>query len=319
VTRSWISDTPDEVEHPPIPLGLNKMAVPRAALILSVVTAIGLILSSVWLGLSAMSFLDDVDSSLATTDVELLKENDRWVWEIGLLFDSCSSREDDWVIPDSWADQDDKFLFPGELRCDWRHQGEGDTASLAVYNRGNETLSLVLEISGGGVVFSANENEPFLIINELGRNESVIVEIALTESIEEREVSITATHVSVLQAQVRMDVNIFEEVQKDIHIDYNDRVEVDYVLWDADTDDKLDEGTLWVTAGNDPTTIDGFEWSAIGLDIDSDRGAFHPATQTGTTHTTLLPPPIAYGNSEGHELQDTWLRFELKVNRAPLS
>ena len=45
VTRSWISDTPDEVEHPPIPLGLNRMAVPRAAIVLSVVTGLALILS----------------------------------------------------------------------------------------------------------------------------------------------------------------------------------------------------------------------------------------------------------------------------------
>ena len=43
VTKSWISDTPDEVEHPPIPLGLNKMAVPRAAIVLSLVTVLSLI------------------------------------------------------------------------------------------------------------------------------------------------------------------------------------------------------------------------------------------------------------------------------------
>jgi len=30
----------------------------------------------------------------------------------------------------------------------------------------------------------------------------------------------------------------------------------------------------------------------------------------------LLPPPIAYGNSEGHELENTWLRFEVKIDRA---
>ena len=60
VARSWMSDTPDEVEHPPIPLGLNRMAVPRAALILSVGTVVVLIASSVWVGLSAMAFLDDL-------------------------------------------------------------------------------------------------------------------------------------------------------------------------------------------------------------------------------------------------------------------
>ena len=45
VTRSWISDTPDEVEHPPIPLGLNEMTVPRLTIILSVSTLLLLIFS----------------------------------------------------------------------------------------------------------------------------------------------------------------------------------------------------------------------------------------------------------------------------------
>ena len=54
-----------------------------------------------------------------------------------------------------------------------------------------------------------------------------------------------------------------------------------------------------------------------GLDIDGDRGLI-PGIDTGTTHVTLLPPPIAYGNSDGHELQESWLRFELKVDRATI-
>ena len=319
VTRSWISDTPDEVEHPPIPLGLNRMAVPRAALVLSIGTVVVLIFSAIWVGISAISFLDDLEASFGTTDVETLESEGRWIWEISLLFDTCSSREDNWEWPESLAEQDGNFLYPGELRCDWEHQGDGDAASVAVFNRGNETLSLVLEISGGGVVF-ASGGEENLIINDLGPNESIILEIDLIESITEREISITATHVSVLQAQVRLDLNIFEGTeQKDVHVDYNDRIEVDYIVWNADTDEQLDEGTLWVTAGNDPAYIDGFEWSAIGLDIDSDRGGLYPGVDTGTSHTTLLPPPIAYGNSDDHELKDSWLRFQLKVNRAPLS
>ena len=319
VTRSWISDTPDEVEHPPIPLGLNRMAVPRAALVLSIGTVVVLIFSAIWVGISAISFLDDLEASFGTTDVEMLESEGRWIWEISLLFDTCSSREDNWEWPESLAEQDGNFLYPGELRCDWEHQGDGDAASVAVFNRGNETLSLVLEISGRGVVF-ASGGEENLIINDLGPNESIILEIDLIESITEREISITATHVSVLQAQVRLDLNIFEGTeQKDVHVDYNDRIEVDYIVWNADTDEQLDEGTLWVTAGNDPAYIDGFEWSAIGLDIDSDRGGLYPGGDTGTSHTTLLPPPIAYGNSDDHELKDSWLRFQLKVNRAPLS
>ena len=218
MTRSWISDTPDEVEHPPIPLGLNKMAIPRVALVLSIVTGLGLLFSSIWVGLSAMSFLEDLEASFGTTDVEILNEDGRWLWEVSVLFDTCSSREDDWEWPESLASQDDVFLLPGEVRCDWQHQGEGDSASIVVHNRGNHTLNLVMEISGGDVVFAAN-SQPYLIINELSANDSIIMEINLVEAVSEREISVTATHISVLQAQVRMDLAIFQGPDsRDVHI-----------------------------------------------------------------------------------------------------
>ncbi len=276
VTRSWISDTPDEVEHPPIPLGLNNMAIPRAALVLSVVTGLGLLFSSIWVGLSAMSFLDDLEASFGTTDVEMLNDDGRWLWEVSLLFDTCSSREDDWEWPDSLASQDDLFLLPGEVRCDWQHQGDGDSASIVVHNRGNQTLNLVMEISGGAVVFAVN-SEPYLIINELSANESTIMEINLIESVSEREISVTATHISVLQAQVRMDVSIFQGPEsRDIHIQDGDAVEVHYTVWDADTGEELDDGTWVENAGEPWFSIEGFGWSAIGLDIDNDRGVAFP-------------------------------------------
>ena len=319
MTRSWISDTPDEVEHPPIPLGLNKMAIPRVSLVLSVVTGLGLLFSSIWVGLSAMTFLEYLEASFGTTDVEILNEDGRWLWEVSVLFDTCSSREDDWEWTESLASQDDVFLLPGEVRCDWQHQGEGDSASIVVHNRGNQTLNLVMEISGGGVVFAAN-SQPYLIINELSANDSIIMEINLVEAVSEREISVTATHISVLQAQVRMDLAIFQGPDsRDVHIQDGDSVEVHYTVWDADTGEELDDGT-WVENAGDPWfSIEGFGWSAIGLDIDNDRGVAFPFTDTGTTHVTLLPPPIAYGNSEGHELEETWLRFELKLERAPVS
>ncbi len=266
-----------------------------------------------------MAFLEELDASFGTTDVEVLKQEGRWSWEVGLLFDACSSRDDSWDWPDSLSDQDDVFLFPGELRCDWEHQGNGDSASVAVYNRGNQTLNLVMEISGGGVVFEAS-NEPFLIINDLESNDSVIMEIDLFEDVSEREISITATHISILQAQVRLDVSVFNGAEdKDVHIQDGDSVEVHYTVWDADTGEELDDGTWIETAGEPWFSIQGFGWSAIGLDIDNDRGGGFPLIDTGTSHITLLPPPIAYGNSEGHELEHTWLRFELKLERAPIS
>ena len=316
MTRSWISDTPDEVEHPPVPLGINEMTVPRATLMLSLGTALVLLLSAIWVGWAAWNFSTDLEDSFGPS-VEAPAINGRLAWEVDLLFDTCSPREGDWVWPEILSDQDDVFLYPGELRCDWEHQGDGDRASVAVYNRGNTTVDLVLEIRGAGVLFSGSDNTSDLMTLE--SNENGIVEIELTEDITEGSITVAVSHLTVVDAEVLLDVNVFKGTEeREMHINDNDRIEVHYVVWDADTGDQLDEGDLLVTAGDDPTYIDGFGWSAIGLDIDSDRGLI-PGISTGTSHTTLLPPPIAYGNNDGHELQNSWLRFELSINRGPIT
>jgi len=316
VTRSWISDTPDEVEHPPVPLGINQMAVPRATLMLSLGTALVLLLSTIWVGWAAWNFSADLEDSFGPP-VEAPTIDGRLAWEVDLLFDTCSPREGDWVWPESLSDQDDVFLYPGELRCDWEHQGDDDRASVAVHNRGNATVDLVLEIRGAGVLFSDSDNTTHQITLE--GNESGIVELELTEDITEGSITVAVSPVTVVDAEVLLEVNVFKGTEeREMHINDNDRIEVHYVVWDADTGEQLDEGDLLVTAGDDPTYIDGFGWSAIGLDIDSDRGLI-PGINTGTSHTTLLPPPIAYGNNDGHELQDSWLRFELSINRGPIT
>lgn len=316
MTRSWISDTPDEVEHPPVPLGINEMTVPRATLMLSLGTALVLLLSAIWVGWAAWNFSADLEDSFGPS-VEAPAIDGRLAWEVDLLFDTCSPRESDWVWPESLSDQDDVFLYPGELRCDWEHQGDDDRASVAVYNRGNTTVDLVLEIRGPGVLFSGSDNTSDLMTLE--SNENGIVEIELTEDITEGSITVAVSHLTVVDAEVLLDVNVFKGTEeREMHINDNDRIEVHYVVWDADTGDQLDEGDLLVTAGDDPTYIDGFGWSAIGLDIDSDRGLI-PGISTGTSHTTLLPPPIAYGNNDGHELQNSWLRFELSINRGPIT
>ena len=316
MTRSWISDTPDEIEHPPVPLGINEMAVPRATLMLSLGTALVLLLSAIWVGWAAWNFSADLEDSFGPS-VEAPAIDGRLAWEVDLLFDTCSPRESDWVWPESLSDQDDVFLYPGELRCDWEHQGDDDRASVAVYNRGNTTVDLVLEIRGPGVLFSGSDNTSDLMTLE--SNENGIVEIELTEDITEGSITVAVSHLTVVDAEVLLDVNVFKGTEeREMHINDNDRIEVHYVVWDADTGDQLDEGDLLVTAGDDPTYIDGFGWSAIGLDIDSDRGLI-PGISTGTSHTTLLPPPIAYGNNDGHELQNSWLRFELSINRGPIT
>ena len=316
MTRSWISDTPDEVEHPPVPLGINEMVVPRATLMLSLGTALVLLLSAIWVGWAAWNFSTDLEDSLGPP-IEAPTIDGRLAWEVDLLFDTCSPREGDWVWPEILSEQDDVFLYPGELRCDWEHQGDDDRASVAVYNRGNTTVDLVLEIRGSGVLFSGSDNTSDLMTLE--SNENGIVELELTEDISEDSITVAVSHLTVVDAEVLLDVNVFKGTEeREMHINDNDRIEVHYIVWDADTGEQLDEGDLPVTAGDDPSYIDGFGWSAIGLDIDSDRGLI-PGINTGTSHITLLPPPIAYGNSDGHELQNSWLRFELSINRGPIT
>ena len=171
------------------------MAVPRTMIILSFVVIISLLTSSIWLALEAMSFQEDLEELFPKNTVTeaQLQEDGRWAWEIDLLFDTCDSRLDDWEWPDSLSEQDDVFLYPGELRCDWEHQGPGDGASVVIYNRGN-TIDLLLEIIGGSVIFK-NEDSDNLLLNGLEGGDSEIIEISLTEDITEKDITITATHV----------------------------------------------------------------------------------------------------------------------------
>jgi len=283
---------------------------------LSLGTALVLLLSAIWVGWAAWNFSTDLEDSLGPP-IEAPTIDGRLAWEVDLLFDTCSPREGDWVWPEILSEQDDVFLYPGELRCDWEHQGDDDRASVAVYNRGNTTVDLVLEIRGSGVLFSGSDNTSDLMTLE--SNENGIVELELTEDISEDSITVAVSHLTVVDAEVLLDVNVFKGTEeREMHINDNDRIEVHYIVWDADTGEQLDEGDLPVTAGDDPSYIDGFGWSAIGLDIDSDRGLI-PGINTGTSHITLLPPPIAYGNSDGHELQNSWLRFELSINRGPIT
>ena len=314
MTRSWIADTSEEIEHPPIPIGLNEMTVPRTMMILSFAMVIILVSSSLMLIFAALDFQEELEDLFpkGTVSESDVQEDGRWSWEIDLLFDTCNSRLDDWDWPDSLSDQDDVFLYPGELRCDWEHQGTGDGASVVIYNRGNTTIDLILEIIGGSVEFKG-EGSSNLLVNGLEGGDSRIIEILLTEDITEKDITITATHVEFQTSTINLDVYVFKgSNERQVHVTDGNNVQVHYILWDADTGEQLDEGDLPVTGGDDSRYIKGFGWAVIGLDIEEDRGFI---SDTGTTHTVLLPPPIAYGNSEGHELQNTWLRFEVKIDR----
>ena len=273
-----------------------------------------LIASSLLLVFAALDFQEELEDLFpkGTVSESDVQEDGRWSWEIDLLFDTCDSRLDDWDWPDSLSEQDDVFLYPGELRCDWEHQGIGDGASVVIYNRGNTTIDLILEIIGGSVEFKG-EGSSNLLVNGLEGGDSRIIEISLTEEITEKDITITATHVEFQTSTINLDVHVFKgSNERQVHVTDGNNVQIHYILWDADTGEQLDEGDLPVTGGDDSRYIKGFGWAVIGLDIEEDRGFVQ---DTGTTHTVLLPPPIAYGNSEGHELENTWLRFEVKIDR----
>ena len=87
VARSWISDTPDEIEHPPVPLGINKMTVPRASILLSISTIMVILLSSIWIGVSAYGFLNELEDSLESVDESMIEMEGRWAWEVDMIFD----------------------------------------------------------------------------------------------------------------------------------------------------------------------------------------------------------------------------------------
>lgn len=68
----WISDTAEEIEHPTVPLGINRMAIPRAAIFLSLSMVALIFLSTVIVGYSAWKFLEMNQDAFDATDKSLI-------------------------------------------------------------------------------------------------------------------------------------------------------------------------------------------------------------------------------------------------------
>ena len=81
VAGPWISDTAEEIEHPTVPLGINRMAIPRAAIFLSISMVALIFLSTVIVGYSAWKFLEMNQDAFDATDKSLIRdpETDRSV------------------------------------------------------------------------------------------------------------------------------------------------------------------------------------------------------------------------------------------------
>ena len=79
VSGTWISDTAEEVEHPTIPIGINEMAIPRAAILLSLATVALLIGSTIVVGYSVYKFSKENEDAFKVTDIDLIKDDNRSV------------------------------------------------------------------------------------------------------------------------------------------------------------------------------------------------------------------------------------------------
>ena len=313
VSGPWISDEP---EDPPVPLGLNEMTIPRAAILASLGTIAMLLISIIWVGWGAYTFLGQMDEAFVTVDETSLQEDGRWAWEAMLLFDTCDPKDDAWDWPENLSAQDEPFWLPGEVTCEWRHQGVGDTAVVAVNNAGNTTLELQVTVDSESV--SVSEPSSGLLTIEGDSAELLVLE--LDSDIEEEVFLVTISHPTVEGAEVQLEVRLLAGDDWSLHTDYGNRMNVHYKVWISDTGEQLDEGDLPVTAGSEPTCdagapsacyIKGFHWGVIGLDCDILRCVIGD----GTTHTVILPPELAYKDRPDREpANNQWLVFELSVN-----
>ena len=295
------------------------MTVPRLSILASFGTIAMLLLSAIWVGFAASSFLDQFEDAFAAVAEEDIQVNGRWTWEATLLFaDVCESRSGDWAWPANLAEQDDIFWYPGELLCIWEHQGEGDYAHLAIHNVDDDReLPLSIEVNHAAISLDGDGQS---IVTSIAAGDAVVIPLRLETMVEEAEFTIEIIHVSLPSAKVSLDVDMFSDGSDWDRHARNERMNVAYTVWDEDTDQQLDSGNLPATAGEDPMCnippptpcyIEGFSWGLVGLDAD----LLDTATLSGNDHTILLPPDLAYGDREGHELQNSWLRFDLELTQ----
>ncbi len=309
----WISDEP---EDPPVPLGLNEMTIPRAAIIVSLGTIVMILLSVIWIGWGVYSFLGQMEEPFATVDESSIKEDGRWAWETMLLFDTCEPKDDAWDWPENLSAQDEPFWLPGELSCEWRHHGVGDTAVVAVNNAGNQTLELQALVDSDSVSISY----PSGGLIEVGADSAEMLVLELNSDVDEEIFNVMVSHPTVEGAVVKLEITLLADNDWALHVDYGDHLNVHYKVWISDTGEELDEGDLPVTAGSEPTCdlgapsvcyIKGFHWGVIGLDCD----VFRCGLSDGTTHTVILPPELAYKDRPDREpANNQWLVFELSIN-----
>lgn len=330
--RIWLSRNRGDEEGRWVDLSaFNTPGVMRILDIVSISAAVLLILSGVWLYQGTIDFLDSLENmdNASEEQAQSLPNmiEGRWPWEAKLLFDTCEPLNGTWEMPEILHDQDGIFWYPGEVECIWEHNGIGDRSVIAIRNAAtsNQDFTVNLSTNNDGnsieeIGFGSTGNSLSVEANESGL-------ISLVLNAEPQTNYVYATIESSIDSNVSIMLKIILSSgdQHGVHIEEGQRLDVHYRVFIYDTGQLLDEGDLFVTAGEDPMCetdapwfcyIKGFGWGQVGLDCIDAASCRLDFLGSVTTNTVLLPPDLAYKNRDDRpEANNQWLQFELNLNR----
>jgi len=320
VKRIWLSRNRGDEEGGWIDLtAFQTPGVMRILDTISISAAVLLILSGIWVYQGTVDFLDSFDNmNEASEEAPALVPNmidGRWPWEAKLLLDTCNPLNGTWDMPETLADQDDIFWYPGELECIWPHQGIGDRAVIAIRNAATSNQDFVVNLSTNNdgnsieeIGFGSTGNSLTIEANESG-----LISLVLNAEPESEYVYAKIESSIDPNASIILKIEIVSDSQSGVHIEEGQNLDVHYKVFIYDTGELLDEGDLPVRAGEDDNYIKGFGWGQVGLDCNDILSC---RVSGGTTHTVLLPPDLAYKNRDDRpEANNQWLQFELTLNR----
>jgi len=323
VKRIWLSRSRGDEEGRWIDLtAFQTPGVMRILDIVSISTAVLLVLSGIWLGQGTVDFLESLDE-MNEAGEELPPSlpnmiDGRWPWEAKLLFDTCTPLNGTWEMPEIMHEQDEIFWYPGEVECVWEHQGIGDRAVIAIRNAAtsNQDFTVNLSTNNDGnsieeIGFGSTGNTLTVEANESG-----LISLVLNAEPEDEYVYAMIESSIDPNASILLKIAVVSGSQSGVHIEEGQNLDVHYKVFIYDTGELLDEGDLPVRAGEDDNYIKGFGWGQVGLDCGDIATCRIDGLGTSSTHTVLLPPDLAYKNRDDRpEANNHWLQFELSLNR----
>ena len=171
--RIWLSRSRGDEEGRWIDLtAFQTPGVMRILDIVSISTAVLLVLSGIWLGQGTVDFLESLDE-MNEAGEELPPSlpnmiDGRWPWEAKLLLDTCTPLNGTWNMPETLADQDAIFWYPGEVECVWEHQGVGDRSVIAIRNAATTDLDFFVNLSSDAIGFGSTGDSITVEANESG-------------------------------------------------------------------------------------------------------------------------------------------------------